>query len=477
MQRRSVFDAFEPVRASDDVAQVSKPTNPRRKRISTDAEIRAAQPGRWPCGDNLFLVVTETLGRQFTYRGRDLTGRDVVRKLGNYPEVSLAQARLMVRAEQVARTQGRSTLTGRRRQEARGTKLGERFSVCAVLDGDIQAFTLGQWATLYMTNMYSAGHWTASSEYQIRRNVVRYLQTVPLWYKSMVDIDLSELAQLCNDIAQGRHVMQTKRKGVPSIAKFVRGIVYNIFRYAITEGAKGVINPTDAIIIHGEKRMSRMKSRLPSVVDMNEAARVLNAIMHSANLIPSIRNACILQAFTAHRTSVIRRAEWSEFDLDAAVPTWTVPRHKMKMSDDVRGDYIMPLDRALAAWLKQLPRTGRYLFPGQNGPNSILSVDAMTRAYRVSLQLKGRMVPHGWRAVYATWAKRRENDKPVHDPVAAEWGLDHEPRSTLDRIYTREMCEARAVAMQPVLKDYRDTLRRALSGEVIAKPKLDPLLA
>ena len=55
------------------------------------------------------------------------------------------------------------------------------------------------------------------------------------------------------------------------------------------------------------------------------------------------------------RPGELRKAEWSEFDLDAEHPVWRIPAEKMKMKEA----HIVPLSRQAVAVLRDIqPHTG-----------------------------------------------------------------------------------------------------------------------
>lgn len=444
----------------------------RRAPLVADAEIRNASLGRHALGNNLFLVVTRGGIRQFTFRGRDGKGNDRVAKLGEYPAMSLAQARNMAAAERLARYEGTTTLRPSNKGKQRGKMRPDVAHLGTPLHGDVQAYTFGDWCAAYFGTLHYEKHWAPATMEQHIGFRERYLAPSPLWHTVMRHVEIVDVAKLVDAIYKGQHLSQ-RGIGTPHTAKKVKSLVGYIFRYAIGKGAKGLTDPTPFVVV-GSGRRNKHKVSLPSVVEINRAAKVINDFMALPLISQSVRNAAFLQAFTLHRTDVISKAEWSEFDLDAKTPTWTVPRHKMKMTDPARGDFIQPLDAEIVTFLKALPRTHRrWVFPGRSG-DAPLALDALTRVYRDVLGLRGQMVPHGWRSVFATWAHRINGDGlPLHDVRNVEWVLDHEPRSRLVRAYDRAATMARAAAMVGPLRDYRAVLRRAMAGEVIESPTLD----
>jgi integrase len=137
------------------------------------------------------------------------------------------------------------------------------------------------------------------------------------------------------------------------------------------------------------------------------------------------------------RIANVVEAEWSEFDLDAEVPTWVVPRRKMKAQRDRVFDHkiiLCPIITGeLRAWRDVVGGEG-HLFRSPAG-GAYISREALEKAYRVTLGLKDRHTPHGWRAAFATLA--RDKDEGGFDREVVELALDHVHDTEVARAYDR----------------------------------------
>jgi integrase len=102
---------------------------------------------------------------------------------------------------------------------------------------------------------------------------------------------------------------------------------------------------------------------------------------------------------TATRTNEAIGAAWSEIDLKAK--TWTIPASRMKAGRE----HLIPLSDRVVSILKDMPRTGDYLFPGAS--KDILSNMAMLELLR-GLAGNGYTV-HGFRSTFRDWAGDRTN--------------------------------------------------------------------
>ena len=133
------------------------------------------------------------------------------------------------------------------------------------------------------------------------------------------------------------------------------------------------------------------------------------------------------------RISNIVAAEWSEFDLDADAPAWTIPRGKMKARDRAH-DHRIILGPAIAEELRKWKSaTGGagYLFSGGTGKAHITR-ESLEKVYRRTLGLADKHTPHGWRAAFSTLTRDEGFDRD-----AVELALDHVHDNEIVRAYDR----------------------------------------
>ncbi len=115
-----------------------------------------------------------------------------------------------------------------------------------------------------------------------------------------------------------------------------------------------------------------------------------------------------LMLFTFVRTVELRKAEWSEFDLDRA--EWRIPAERMKM----REPHIVPLSRQVAELLRELStHTGgrRPLFPNYRKPNECMTATTLNRALEhMGFNGKDRIgfSAYGFRATASTMLNEME---------------------------------------------------------------------
>lgn len=119
------------------------------------------------------------------------------------------------------------------------------------------------------------------------------------------------------------------------------------------------------------------------------------------------RAAAWMTIWTASRPGMVRFAEWTEINLDAA--RWTIPAERMKMGRDI----IIPLPVQLVALLRELHKlTGkhRFLYPGIGWKNEVISENTINQVF-ARIGYKGRMVGHGTRHTASTLLREHSWEK------------------------------------------------------------------
>lgn len=106
-----------------------------------------------------------------------------------------------------------------------------------------------------------------------------------------------------------------------------------------------------------------------------------------------------LMLYTFVRTVELRKAPWVEFDLDGA--EWKIPAERMKM----RRPHVVPLPRQAVALLRELQKitgSGDWLFPNFRRPNDVMSATTINRALEHMGYASGLWTGHDFRATAST---------------------------------------------------------------------------
>lgn len=345
----------------------------------TDAKIRHAKPLKKPYkltdGDGLYCFVTPAGGRLWRFKFR-FGGKEKLLSLGDYPRVSLVEARQRHKEALALIDDGRDPCA---------EKQAKKRSAMAS-----DASTFERVARAWLANQ--AHDWTPKYGEQVR--VRLEVDLFPsLGARPIQAIEPPEVLAVLK-IAEGRGVIETTRR--------LRQYTSAIYRYAIAAG-HCVQDPAAnlASALKSPPRPIHHKA-IPKL----EAGALLRAIatydqMPRADA--ETRLALTLALLTVVRTNELRGARWEEFEKldqpDAAL--WRIPEERMKM----RTEHLVPLPKQAVTALQELHtltfRSGR-LFPGPK-PDSVMSNNTMLFAlYR--LGFRGRTTTHGFRRLFSTEA-------------------------------------------------------------------------
>jgi integrase len=158
------------------------------------------------------------------------------------------------------------------------------------------------------------------------------------------------------------------------------------------------------------------------------------------------------------RPGELRRAEWAEIDLEAAV--WRIPAAKMKG----RVEHAVPLSAQAVAILelaKVVSGDTRYVFPSIRTPKSPMSENTVNAALRRLGFTGDEMTAHGFRAMASTLL----NESGKWSPDAIERALAHKDKDIVRAAYHRGAHWQERVDMAQWWADYLDRLR--VGAEVI----------
>lgn len=401
----------------------------------TDKAIKALQPRPKPYrvadGDSLFVLVQPTGAKHWVYRYR-FAGKETTLSYGLYGELSAADARQRhLEARKVVR-EGRNPTADRQAAKAR-TRLDAENSFEVVA----REWLEGQRRKLASTTFEKA-------ERNFKILVFPWLGKLPIKLIEPPDV----LACLRRIEAGGHHETAHRQKQRIS----------QVYRYAI---AHGLAKSNPAADLSDALQPIVSKSRA-AITDPAEIGGLLRAIetFHG-----QFATACALKLspLVFVRPGELRKAEWTEFDLDAA--EWRIPAAKMKMRDE----HVVPLSEQAVSILRELhPLTGvhRYLFPGARSPSRPMSENTVNAALRRLGYDSETMTGHGFRALAST----RLNEMGWA-PDVIERQLAHAERNKVRAAYNRASYMTERVKMMQVWADYLDALRDSTGKVVVMRKK------
>lgn len=157
------------------------------------------------------------------------------------------------------------------------------------------------------------------------------------------------------------------------------------------------------------------------------------------------------------RPGELRSAQWEEFDLEARV--WTIPAEKTKM----RKPHHVPLSRqsvALVEQIRSITAPWSYIFPSLWSRKRPMSDNTLNAALRRMGYASSEMTAHGFRAMASTLLN--ESGKWSYDAI--ERALAHGDNNRVRAAYHRGAHWEERVAMAQWWSDYLDE-RRADVGQ------------
>lgn len=353
-------------------------------------------------GAGMYLMLTPagTPAWRVKYR---LAGKERVYAIGTYPTVTLEGARAEREAIKAHLRAGRDPVQTRRHgRAAAAASSGETFEKVTT-----------DWLTKQRKD-WSQIHYDKSSR-ALERDVLPRLGAL-----AVRDITPAMVAGVVETIVK-RGARDTASKTLQHIG--------GVFRLAQARGLRDD-NPADPV--HEVLPAKKQAGRMPALLTFPALGAVLRGA-EAAHLSPAVRMAHRLCAFTVARISNIVEAEWAEFDLEADVPTWIIPRRKMK-SRDRHHDHKIILCAVITAELREWRRVGAgkgNVFPSPTGRKHITR-ESIEKAYRVTLGLQDKHAPHGWRSAFSTLARDHGHDRDVVELV-----LDHIHDNDVVRAYDR----------------------------------------
>jgi len=151
------------------------------------------------------------------------------------------------------------------------------------------------------------------------------------------------------------------------------------------------------------------------------------------------------------RPGELRKAEWTEVNLDAA--EWRIPAERMKM----REQHIVPLSSQAVSVLRELyalTGKGRYVFPGARTNGRPMSENTVNAGLRRLGYTNADMTGHGFRSMASTLL----NEQGWHRD-AIERQLAHAERDSVRAAYNYAEHLAERKKMMQAWANYLDSLR------------------
>jgi integrase len=381
----------------------------------SDAKIRNAKhtekPQKLTDGGGLYLEVRPSGAKLWRYRYR-IAGKENIFSIGEYPTVGLSDAR-----EQHRKARGlveRGTHPAHHRQ-------AERLATYAANENTFEAVAR-EWISKKGINW--SPYYRSQIENFLTADMFPYVGKLPI--RNVTAAHLLKMLQ------------RVEERGANSVALLLRQWSSAIFRYAVAT-LRADTDPAAALI--GAIHRPKVKHHKPlSRQDITDLAKGLDEFGGYRTTVIAIR----LMLLTFVRTGELRKAEWSEFDLERA--EWIIPKERMKM-DEL---HIVPLSHQAVELIRELQTytSGRrWLFPNYRNPQMCMCSTTINRALeRMGLNGKDSIgfSAHGFRATASTFL----NESGYRSDVI-ERQLAHAERNKVRASYNQaEYMEERRAMMQ-----------------------------
>lgn len=346
----------------------------------------------------LFVLVKTSGSKSWRFKYR-IDGKEKLLVIGDYPAVSLAQARKTRDAAKALLAEGIDPNEAKQDEKrARLESKGHTFKKIGAALLEKQRKEGKTKATLDKTEY----HLKLANHDFGRRPITEI--TAPLILKTLRKVEA---------------------KGNYETAHRLRARISSVFRYAVASG----IAETDPTYALRDALIRPTRVHRAAITDPKALGRLLNEI-EGFDGQSTTRIALKLLALLAQRPGEIRHAKWSEIDFVAKV--WAIPADKMKM----RRDHVVPLPAQALALLDELRRmngNGEYLFPSLRTWKRPMSENTLNAALRRMGYSGDEMTAHGFRASFSTLA----NESGLWHPDAIERALAHVEKNEVRRAYAR----------------------------------------
>ena len=378
-------------------------------------EIRSVEAGKRKeikVDDNLFLEVLCSGKTVWRFRFYE-NGAHKKKKLGEYPLLSMKEARVKRDEARIMLASGESPMRDRKKE----VTLTEAF------DAWMKKKVEGEYTEKYIYNT------------RLRMKLL------------LKEHGKSPISKVTS--ADVLYVIEKiEEKGHYDHAHRVRQITSQVYRFAIAAGW-ATVDPTYALrgALH-----SKSTRHLPRITDPERVGQLMRDIRDKGQS-PIMRALLQMHAYTFVRPKEIREAEWKEFDLVECM--WTIPPERMKMGRI----HFVPLAKQCVALLKELKVQtghGRYLFPAATAwdGSKHLSENAENKALRDRGYSREEMVGHGFRGMASTILHNNGFNSQV-----IEVQLSHVDSNTVRESYNDADYMAQRRVMMQWYADYLDSLR------------------
>jgi integrase len=397
-----------------------------------DVAFRSAKPREKPFklsdGGGLFLLVQPNATKLWRLAYR-FDGKQKLLALGQYPIISLADARIRRDAAKKLLSDGVDPSI-ERKAERRTAQMSRRNTFKAVAEELMEKFE---------------AEGDALATLKKKQWLLDFANT-EFGNRPIAEIKAPEILDALRKIEKrGRHETATR----------VRSTIGAVFRYAIATGRAERDPSAD---LRGALITPTVTHRA-TIVEPNSVGALLRAIDGFEGQ-PTTRYALQLAPLVFVRPGELRKAEWTEFNVDDA--EWRIPGAKMKMRRPHRVP-LAPQALAILHELREITGGSKYLFPSVRSWHRPISENTLNAALRRLGYDKSELTVHGLRST----ASSLLNESGKWNADAIERQLAHQEQDEVRGAYMHaaEFWQER-VRMMKWWASHLDELREC--GRVLA---------
>lgn len=394
-----------------------------------DTEIKNAKPKEKKYvlsdGNGLQLLIKPD-GKKIWEVRYTLAGKPKATTIGNYPLVSLAEARERRNTFKSKIVNGIDPI--QEKKEIKALIEEKKLENEALKNAQFHLVAYGWLETLSNDETTMTKRRRA-----FERDIFPYLceyddQHTIISSKHIDTITHGELLRIINE----------KEKTAVETARRLLADCNRLWLYAISHGHASFNITTN--ISKKDALKKPVKNHYAKITDEKILGELLRAIESYSGII--IRNALRFTSIIPLRAENLAELKWSYIDLDKA--TLTIPRPKMKVKDKKLPDFMLPLPHQAIAILKEIKELtgwGEWVFHGISNPLVHMDKESPNKALRSMGfvdEINGRkQTIHSFRGTYRslceTYAREHGASFEVMEKV-----LDHQEANQAVRAYTHK---------------------------------------
>jgi len=370
-------------------------------------------------GDGLFMLFRCNGRKIWRYRFT-LAGKEKLLTLGDYPKLSLKEAR------DLATIHNGDVLRGVDPSLARAKAKKAEQSKTDLFEGIARDWLEHVSSNWVDKTRQTHTHWLETDVFPVMGGM------------AFDEIEAPDVLMILRRVEAAGHDYKVRK---------LHSIFSRIFSYAISNG-KAKRNPAKDIIARDLFRPEHRQNR-PAFTTAKDAGRLMRMIAGYEGS-PIVRDGLLMLAYVFARPGELRQMKWNELDFDRNQWRYFVTKTHV--------DHVVPLaDQAVTILEGLRPLTGHsvYVFPGARSAHRPLSDAAFSAALRaMGIDTKSQHCPHGFRAMARTLlAEQGWNTDYI------ERQLCHKERDATVAAYAREKHLPERTRMMQSWADYLDAIR------------------